>query len=47
MLGVDLMNLVVSGSDERLVKEGEEYWRGKMEVEEDEGEERIAGSIVF
>lgn len=42
------MNLVVSGSDERLVKEeGEEYWRGKMEVEEDEGEERIAGSIVF
>lgn len=42
-----LLHPMVSGSDERLVKdEREEYLRGKVEVEEDEGEERIAGSIA-
>lgn len=35
-----LLHPMVSGSDERLVKdEREEYLRGKVEVEEDEGEE--------
>lgn len=35
-LSLVLLHLIVSGSDERLVKdEGEEYRSGKVEVEED------------
>lgn len=43
-----LLVLYLSGSDERVAKDEEgEYLSGKMEVEEEEGEEeRIAGSIV-
>lgn len=42
-----LLHPMVSGSDERLATdEREEYLSGKVEVEEDEGEDRTAENIV-